>query len=151
MPDPRQDSGDDYRLRVKPVRIACVGAVVHDPAGRLLLVRRANPPSRGLWSVPGGRVEPGETEPEAVRRELREETGLDLEPGRRLGSVEIDAGSDGAVLDVTDYFVAATSAGEPRAGDDADEVGWFTRAELDGLALVPGLRDALTAWQVLPS
>ena len=56
--------------------VRCVGAVVHDAAGRLLMVRRANEPGRGQWSLPGGRVEPGESDASALARELREETGL---------------------------------------------------------------------------
>ena len=53
----------------------CVGAIVIDE-GQLLLVRRGNPPGEGAWSVPGGRVEPGERLQDAAQRELAEETGL---------------------------------------------------------------------------
>ncbi|MFD1047221.1 NUDIX domain-containing protein [Kibdelosporangium lantanae] len=61
--------------------IRCVGGVIHDTQGRLLLVRRAHEPGKGLWSLPGGRVEPGENDAEALARELFEETGLTVEPG----------------------------------------------------------------------
>src|SRR4051812_35800604 len=66
-PTDRTDSptGDAGR-----VRVPCVGAVVTDAEGRLLLVQRANEPGRGLWSIPGGRVEPGETARQAVVREV---------------------------------------------------------------------------------
>ena len=69
-------------------RVPCVGALVHDDEGRLLLVRRRNEPGAGRWSVPGGRVEPGETDADAVRREVLEETGLHVTVGLRVGTVE---------------------------------------------------------------
>ena len=65
----------------------CVGGIVHDVAGRLLVIRRGHEPGRGLWSLPGGRVEPGETDAQAVVREMREETGLDVRPGPLVGTV----------------------------------------------------------------
>jgi ADP-ribose pyrophosphatase YjhB (NUDIX family) len=58
------------------LRVDCVGGIVVDERGRLLLVRRGTEPGRGLWSVPGGRVEPGESDAEATAREVLEETGL---------------------------------------------------------------------------
>ena len=66
--------------------IPCVGAVVFDDSGRLLLIRRANPPAQGTWSLPGGRVEPGESSEDAVVRELHEETGLSGILVREVGS-----------------------------------------------------------------
>jgi 8-oxo-dGTP diphosphatase len=53
-------------------RIPCVGAIIKDQSGRLLLIRRRNEPGAGLWSVPGGRIEPGETDQQAVVREVLE-------------------------------------------------------------------------------
>src|SRR2546430_16924216 len=69
---------------VMTARVPCAGAVVKDQAGRLLLVRRGREPGRGRWSLPGGRVEPGETAAEAAVREVREETGLDVVAGPRI-------------------------------------------------------------------
>src|SRR3954466_12295448 len=69
--------------------VPCVGAVVRDAAGRLLLVRRGHAPGRGLWSLPGGRVEPGESVEQAVAREVREETGLTVRAGAPVGRVTI--------------------------------------------------------------
>ncbi|MCY7340529.1 MAG: NUDIX domain-containing protein, partial [Pseudonocardia sp.] len=67
--------------------IACVGGLAYDDAGRLLVVRRRDDPGRGLWSVPGGRVEAGESDAEALVREMAEETGLVVEPGELVGRV----------------------------------------------------------------
>ncbi|MGH3951304.1 MAG: NUDIX hydrolase, partial [Pseudonocardiaceae bacterium] len=68
-------------------KVRCVGGIVHDDTGRLLLIKRGNEPSRGKWSIPGGRVEQGESDADAVRRELSEETGLDVDPGALIGTV----------------------------------------------------------------
>jgi len=132
-------------------RVRCVGAVVLDDCGRLLVVRRRNPPAAGSWSLPGGRVEAGESGTEAVLREVREETGLVVTVGRLLGSVVIDA-EDGAgtLYDVDDYRCTPSASSEPVAGDDATDVAWVDRAELEALALVDGLHDALAGWDVLP-
>ena len=69
-------------------RIPCVGALIYDAAGRLLLVQRGREPARGSWSIPGGKVEPGESPHAAVVREVWEETGLDVEPLALVGTVE---------------------------------------------------------------
>ncbi|GAB2811135.1 hypothetical protein GCM10022221_05720 [Actinocorallia aurea] len=118
-----------------------MGAVIVQD-GRLLLVRRGHPPGEGLWSIPGGRVEPGETDHDAVVRELAEETSLVVEPGDLLGSVRIGP------YDVFDYR-ARILAGEPRAGDDAADVRWIPLDRLDDLPLTDGLRDALLLWKVI--
>jgi 8-oxo-dGTP diphosphatase len=129
-------------------RIRCVGAVVLDHAGRLLLIRRANEPGRGRWSVPGGRVEPGETDHQAVIREVAEETGLAVEVTRLLGDVQRRA-PEGAVLDIHDYRCRVTG-GTLRAGDDAGDARWCDAKALVTLPLVTGLREALTRWRCLP-
>lgn len=131
--------------------IRCVGAIVHDAAGRLLLVCRANEPGKGRWSLPGGRVEPGETDVSAVVRELLEETGLEVQVGSLVGSVQRPAPN--AVFLIYDYVAQATG-GRLRAGDDASDVGWvdtarFYRLERRGL-LVDELAETLRAWRMLP-
>jgi 8-oxo-dGTP diphosphatase len=129
------------------VRVPCVGAVVTDDAGRIVVVRRGHAPSEGLWSLPGGRVEPGETLVEAVKREVREETGLDVEVHQMVGRIDIAHGA--VVYDVSDF--AATVHGTPSAlvcGDDAVDARWVTRRELAELHTSPGLLDTLQQWRV---
>jgi 8-oxo-dGTP diphosphatase len=122
--------------------VVCAGAVVLDDAGRVLLVRRRNPPSAGLWSVPGGRVEPGEDVAAAVAREVREETGLVVEVGPRLMTLVL------ADQYLVHDHAAHVVGGELVAGDDASDVGWFGRDDLTGLGTSPGLLAALDAMRV---
>jgi 8-oxo-dGTP diphosphatase len=129
--------------------VACVGAVVLDGDGRLLLIRRGHDPHAGLWSLPGGRVEDGETLEQAVRREVREETGLTVTVGDVVGQVLIPAGS--VVYDVVDLACALDPPGqEPVAGDDAGDVVLADAAALDRLACTPRLVETLRGWGVLP-
>lgn len=126
-----------------------MGALVHDDDRRLLLVRRAHEPGAGQWSVPGGRVEAGESDEQAVRREALEETGLHVTVGLLVGTVQ-RPGPDGAFYDIRDYACGLAVATEPVAGDDADEVRWVDRSELKRLDLVDGLWDTLHDWGMLP-
>lgn len=133
-------------------RIPCVGAVIKDEAGRLLLIKRGHEPGAGLWSIPGGRIEPGESDARALAREILEETGLVIVPGRLLGEVE-RPGLAGAVVEIRDYLAVVTG-GALAAGDDAADACWATPAEVARLeargALTSGLTEALTSWGVLP-
>jgi len=128
-------------------RIPCVGAVIRDEAGRLLLVRRAHPPGKDLWSIPGGRIEPGETEPEAVAREVTEETGLVVAVGGLAGRVS-RPGTGGDIIDIADY-VCTPIGGLLTAGDDAADARWVAEPDLASLPLTDGLLDALTEWGLL--
>lgn len=127
--------------------IPCVGAIVKDGQGRLLLIRRGHDPDAGLWSLPGGRIEPGETDAEALVREMLEETGLLVEPGQLTGRVRRPAGNRD-VIDIRDY-AATVTGGTLRPGDDAADARWVDAADLDSLELTEGLTEALTAWGVL--
>ncbi len=124
--------------------IPCVGAVIKDGAGRLLLIKRGHEPGKGLWSIPGGRIEPGESDEAALVREVREETGLVVTAGRLIGAVRRPAGA-GSVLDIRDY-AAEVTGGTLVPGDDADDAVWASAAELDGLPLTDGLLEALRSW-----
>jgi 8-oxo-dGTP diphosphatase len=127
--------------------IPCVGAVIKDDRGRLLLIKRGHAPGAGLWSLPGGRIEPGETDYEALVREMREETGLVIDPGQLIGSVRRPA-RDGFVFDIRDY-AATVTGGTLRAGDDAADARWMDASELGSLPITDGLVEALTSWGVL--
>jgi 8-oxo-dGTP diphosphatase len=127
--------------------IPCVGAVVTDSRGRLLLIKRGHEPGAGLWSLPGGRIEPAESDAQALIREMAEETGLTVAPGRLLGRVQ-RPGLRGEVLDIRDY-AAVVTGGTLRAGDDAADARWVDREELAALPLTEGLAEILTEWGVL--
>ena len=132
-------------------RIPCVGAVIRDDAGRLLMILRGHEPGQGLWSIPGGRIEPGETPEQAVVREVREETGLDVSCGPLLGTAELP-GLNGAIADIRDYraFIEPGSAGLATAGDDAADVRWVSEAEAAAMdergEVTRGLLTTLRAW-----
>jgi 8-oxo-dGTP diphosphatase len=100
-----------------------------------------------MWSIPGGRVEPGEADETAVTRELVEETGLSVTVGRLVGHVERPA-PNGVFL-IFDYECQVTS-GVLRAGDDASDVAWVDSATLDTLPTTDGLVEALSEWNCLP-
>ncbi|WP_300610561.1 NUDIX domain-containing protein [Trebonia sp.] len=126
----------------------CVGAVITDEAGRLLLIKRGHEPGKGLWSIPGGRVEAGESDAAALVREIREETGLAVVPGRLIGRVRRPAGAAGGEFDIRDY-AAEVTGGMLVPGDDADDAMWAAPADLDGLPLADGLLAALRSWGVV--
>ena len=123
-----------------PIPQVCVGAVAVE-GDCLLMVRRGRGPAGGRWSIPGGRVEPGETLAEAVVRELVEETGLEGVCGELVGWVE-RIGSDHHFV-ILDFRVQVLDAGPPVAGDDAAEAAWVPLAAVAELALVEGLAEFL--------
>ena len=129
-------------------RILAAGAVIRDFDGRFLLVLRDRPPQAGCWSLPGGRVEPGESPQQAMEREVLEETGLVVRALREWGRIEIPGeGTD--VFEVHD-FAAEYLSGTLLAGDDARDARWFTAGELLDLTTSVGLVDHLGRWGAYP-
>ncbi len=120
--------------------LVAVGAVVVDH-DRLLLVRRGRGPAQGLWSVPGGRVEAGETLAEAVTRELREETGLEGVCGPLLGWTEQMAEDHHYVI--LDFEATLVGGDQPVAGDDAAEATWVDLPDVAELDLAEGVAELL--------
>ena len=129
-----------------PTPEVCVGAVAVDD-DRLLLIRRGRGPAQGDWSIPGGRVLPGEMLAEAVVRELLEETGVEGVCGPLLGWTEILAEDHHFVI--IDFVVEVLEATPPVAGDDAVEAAWVPLAEVAELKLVDGLAEFLHEHGVL--
>jgi ADP-ribose pyrophosphatase YjhB (NUDIX family) len=113
-----------------------VGAVISNGDGQLLLIKRGNEPGRGLWSVPGGRVEPDESLIAAVAREVKEETGLTVIVGRLAGRVQRGR------YDISDYF-ASVVAGSPVAGSDALDICWADPRDLETTS---ALTETLVGW-----
>jgi 8-oxo-dGTP diphosphatase len=113
-----------------------VGAIVVDD-DRLLMIRRGHGPAAGTWSVPGGRIERGETAAEAVVRELKEETGMDGLCGGLIGWIELIEPTHHVV--VLDFRVDLLLDDQPQADSDAVEATWVPRAEVAGRNLAPGL------------
>jgi ADP-ribose pyrophosphatase YjhB (NUDIX family) len=129
---------DDRRYPKRP--LVGVGALILD-GERILMAQRGKPPLLGWWSLPGGALETGELLADAVRREVREETGLEIEP---LGVIEIferimrdDAGAAEYHYVLIDY-VCRVTGGTLEAGDDVCRAEWVEREELKKLQITEG-------------
>jgi 8-oxo-dGTP diphosphatase len=126
--------------------LAVSAAIVRD--GKILVVRRARPPAHGVFTLPGGVVEVGETLVEAVAREVREETGMAIEPVALAGFRETivrDAQDRVERHFVILCFAARWQAGEPVLNEELSEAHWLDPAELAGLQTTPGLADIVAA------
>ncbi|SMX77694.1 ADP-ribose pyrophosphatase YjhB, NUDIX family [Brevibacterium aurantiacum] len=130
-------------------RVLAAGAVITDDAGRVLLVLRGQEPEKGCWSVPGGCAEPGETPAQTARREAWEETGLHVEIGQELWTVDVPTG-DGRMFEIHD-FAATITAGTLTPGDDADDARWFAPDELTQVPLTTNLLDYLSRAGIVPA
>ncbi len=117
--------------------IGVAAVLVHDD--RVLLIERGKPPSEGLWSIPGGRLEAGESLIEACRREVKEETGLDIVVTSLLAVVERRDPNYHYVIH--DFLTELTpgSPVQPVAASDVRNARWLAVSDLAKLTLVPGL------------
>jgi 8-oxo-dGTP diphosphatase len=126
--------------------LAVSAAIIRD--GKVLIVRRARPPARGLYTLPGGGVEAGETLHEAVVREVREETGLEVAPLGLAGHREVIARDPVGKVErhfVILPFAARWLAGEVVLNEELAEAHWLAPAELGGLATTEGLAEVVRA------
>lgn len=131
-------------MSVRPVM--AVGGIAFDGEGRILLIQRGRPPEQGLFTIPGGKVEPGEALADACRREVLEETGLLVEVGPLIELVEkIGRTDDGSLTYhfVIADFLCTLVGGTLRAACDAAAARFATRAELDVLPVTAGLRPVI--------
>jgi ADP-ribose pyrophosphatase YjhB (NUDIX family) len=116
--------------------LVAVGAFLFDERGRVLLVQRGQPPGAGLWTVPGGKLEAGETLAQAIAREVREETGLVAEIGPLVCVIErITEGYHYVILD----YLARRISGTLDPATDVRSARFVDDAELDQLPLTDGL------------
>jgi len=114
--------------------LVAVGAVIFDNEGKVLLVKRKHAPNKGNWAIPGGKVKYGETLEEAIRREMKEETNLDINVKEPLAIVEIiKEGFHYVIID----FICEIAGGELRAGSDAGEAKFFSIEEIKKLYTSP--------------
>ena len=122
--------------------IASVAACVFK-GNRVLVIKRATPPSQGLWSVPGGMVELGETIQEAAKRELNEECGIEIKVDKVFNVENLIIPDEKGRIQfhyVITYFVAYYVSGEAHPGSDALDVHWARRQELSNLNMNPIVR-----------
>jgi 8-oxo-dGTP diphosphatase len=139
---------DDGNARVYPTRpyLAVSAAIFRD--GRVLIVRRARPPAHGLYTLPGGGVELGETLEQAVVREVREETALEVEPVDLVGfrqAIAHDAAGRVERHFVILPFAARWIAGDISLNEELSDAHWLVPAELSGLKTTEGLAQVVTA------
>jgi len=138
-------SADSRTYPTRPY-LAVSAAIFH--AGRVLIVRRGSPPMQGVYTLPGGGVELGETLEQAIVREVREETGLAIEPIALAGYRQVIARDAAGRIErhfVILPFAARYLAGEIALNAELAEAAWLWPAELSGLSTTEGLADIVTA------
>lgn len=143
----RRAPAPDARLRRRyPAGpVVGVGAIILK-RGKVLLVRRARPPLKGMWSLPGGVLHPGERLRDGVCREVREETGLDVQP---LGIFEVFERIQKDSRGRTQYhyvlvdFLCRPTGGRLQAADDAGQVQWVARQDLERYPITDGTLEVI--------
>lgn len=139
-------SNQSKTYREYPTRpLPAVAAVIIDGT-KVLLARRRNPPNAGAWSVPGGKQELGETVEEALRREVKEETGLKVAALRLFEAGDIIRHDERGHIRyhyTILYFIVHSYPGKPRPGDDVSDVRWAGPRERERLGLSEELQEIL--------
>jgi 8-oxo-dGTP diphosphatase len=143
-------TGVSTQQRTYPARpyVAVSAAVFRD--GRILIVRRAQPPAVGLYTLPGGVVELGETLAEAVVREVREETGLEIEPLALVGFRQVISRDANGRIErhfVILPFAARWLGGEVMLNEELAEARWLEPPQLSNLATTEGLAEIVATAQ----
>ena len=136
----------DARAYPERPYLAVSAAIVRD--GKVLVVRRARKPALNLYTLPGGAVELGETLLEAVTREVREETALEIEPVALAGTRDVivrDAQQRIERHFVILCFAARWLSGEPKLNEELDDARWLRPAELAGLKTTDGLAEIVAS------
>ena len=141
-PGKSPETGEPVKRRYPQSPIASVAVCVLN-GQRILVAKRANPPSQGLWSVPGGVVELGETIQDAARREISEECGIVIDVGEIFTVENLIVPDEGGRIQfhyIITYLVARYTSGEARPDSDALDVRWVTPQELNNLDMNPVIR-----------
>ena len=136
----------DDRLYPQRPFLAVSAAILR--GGKVLIVRRARKPALGVYTLPGGVVEAGETLEDAVKREVREETALEIEPVTLAGHREViirDAQGRAERHFVIMSFASRWLSGETQLNDELDEARWISPGELTGLKTTEGLAEIVAA------
>jgi 8-oxo-dGTP diphosphatase len=131
--------------------VPAVGAIILR-GDEILLIKRGAEPALGKWSIPGGSVEIGETLREAVRREVKEETNLDVEVGKLAGITDLIVEKEGILTwhyVLINYFATATE-GDPVAATDVSECRWVKLSDLGDYDVTKTLIDRLTELKLIP-
>lgn len=133
-----------YVLYANPAPAAC--AVCVDDAGRVLLTRRARDPYAGMWDLPGGFLDEAEHPLDCLRRELAEETGLEVEPESWFGAFLVLYGEGADARTVLNLvWLATVVGGDARPADDVSELRWFARDELPPVDQI-AMGEPLAVW-----
>lgn len=144
QPDRREPGREDPRSYPAGPMLAVSTAVFRN--GRVLLARRGRPPLAGIWSLPGGLVEPGERLAEAAAREVMEETGIEVEivgPSATVEVIRRDEAGRVARHFVVMSFAGRWITGEPAPTEEASEFAWVVPGAYDGRPMTEGLEDVV--------
>ncbi|MDZ7316142.1 MAG: NUDIX hydrolase [candidate division KSB1 bacterium] len=144
MNDQRSAFAGSKRKTIPKAPLVGVGVIVKR-GKEFVLIKRRKEPAKGMWTIPGGHVEFGESLEEAARREIREECSLEigrLEPIHVFDIIDKEGDKVRRHLVVIDYY-ADYAGGILTAGDDAEAAGWFTIEDLDSLPCPPNLRKVI--------